>query len=50
VRLETGDKQHAAIAFYRRRGFVVIPRFGAYRDSETSLCMEHRLAVRDSES
>jgi putative acetyltransferase len=40
VRLETGDKQHAAIAFYRRHGFVEIPRFGPYVSSRTSVCME----------
>ena len=43
VRLETGDKQKAAIAFYRRHGFAEIARFGAYVDSETSVCMERRL-------
>ena len=40
VRLETGDKQRAAIAFYRRHGFVEIPRFGSYVASETSVCMQ----------
>jgi GNAT superfamily N-acetyltransferase len=44
LRLETGDKQHAAIAFYRRHGFVVVPRFGPYRNSATSVCMERVLA------
>jgi putative acetyltransferase len=43
VRLETGDKQRAAIAFYRRHGFVDIPRFGPYLASETSVCMRRRL-------
>jgi ribosomal protein S18 acetylase RimI-like enzyme len=28
VRLETGDKQRPAIGFYRRHGFVEVPRFG----------------------
>jgi putative acetyltransferase len=41
--LETGDKQHAAIAFYRRNGFVEIPRFGPYVDSATSVCMRRVL-------
>ena len=40
VRLETGDKQHAAQAFYRRHGFVHVPRFGPYVNSETSVCMQ----------
>lgn len=40
VRLETGDEQHAAMGFYRRHGFVSVPRFGPYEASETSVCME----------
>ncbi len=40
LRLETGDQQHAALAFYRRHGFVEIPRFPPYVDSATSVCME----------
>jgi len=44
VRLETGDKQRAAIAFYRRHGFVEIPRFGPYLASETSVCMQRPAA------
>lgn len=43
LRLETGDKQRAAIAFYRRHGFVVVPRFGPYVDSATSVCMQRDL-------
>jgi putative acetyltransferase len=43
LRLETGDKQHAAIAFYRRHGFTVVPRFGPYVNSATSVCMERVL-------
>jgi putative acetyltransferase len=44
VRLETGDKQKAAIAFYRRHGFVEVPRFEPYLDSATSVCMQRELA------
>lgn len=40
LRLETGDRQDAALAFYRRNGFVVVPRFGPYVDSATSVCMQ----------
>lgn len=40
LRLETGDKQHAAIAFYRRHGFIEVPRFGPYAHSATSYCMQ----------
>jgi len=43
LRLETGDKQLAAMAFYRRHGFVVVPRFGPYVNSATSVCMERAL-------
>ena len=40
LRLETGDKQHAAMGFYARHGFTVVPRFGPYVDSATSVCMQ----------
>lgn len=43
LRLETGDRQHAAIRFYHRHGFAPVPRFGPYVDSATSLCLERRL-------
>jgi putative acetyltransferase len=43
VRLETGDKQHAAMAFYRRHGFVDIPPFGPYLTSQTSVCMQRSI-------
>jgi putative acetyltransferase len=43
VRLETGDRQHAAVAFYRRHGFVEVPRFPPYLASETSVCMQRDL-------
>lgn len=39
LRLETGDRQQAAIAFYRRHGFVEVPRFDRYSHSPTSVCM-----------
>jgi len=44
VRLETGDKQQAAMSFYRRHGFVEVPRFAPYLSSETSVCMQRELA------
>ena len=40
IRLETGDRSHAAIALYEKRGYVRIPRFGEYVDSDSSVCME----------
>jgi putative acetyltransferase len=44
VRLETGDKQQAALSFYRRHGFAEVPRFEPYLSSETSVCMQRELA------
>lgn len=43
LRLETGDKQHAAIGYYRRHGFAVVDRFPPYVDSATSVCMARSL-------
>lgn len=43
LRLETGDKQAAAMAFYRRHGFAEVPRFEPYVDSVTSVCMQRAL-------
>jgi len=43
LRLETGDRQHAAMGFYARHGFRVVPRFGPYVDSATSVCMQRDL-------
>ena len=37
--LETGIRQEAALALYRAAGFEVIPAFGEYIDSPTSVCM-----------
>jgi putative acetyltransferase len=43
LRLETGDRQRAAMGFYARHGFRVVPRFGPYVDSATSVCMQRDL-------
>ena len=43
LRLETGDRQPDAVAFYRRRGYERIPNFGDYAGSDTSLCFEREL-------
>ena len=40
LRLETGDRQLAARAFYRRHGFEQVPRFSPYESSETSVCLQ----------
>lgn len=45
LRLETGMRQHAAMALYRAQGFVQIPPFGAYADDPTSVCFEKHLAL-----
>ncbi|WP_328309307.1 GNAT family N-acetyltransferase [Actinomycetospora sp. NBC_00405] len=44
--LETGTEQPEALAFYRARGYVAIPRFGVYRDEPNSLCFARVLARR----
>jgi GNAT superfamily N-acetyltransferase len=42
--LETGTRQHEALALYERAGFVSIPPFGEYVASHlTSVCMEKAL-------
>ncbi|KAE8389059.1 hypothetical protein BDV23DRAFT_173372 [Aspergillus alliaceus] len=41
--LETGTLQKAAIKFYQREGYTPIPKFGAYAESELSLCFGKRL-------
>jgi ribosomal protein S18 acetylase RimI-like enzyme len=41
--LETGVRQPAAIALYKKAGFVVIPLFGEYAGSPLSVCMEKDL-------
>jgi GNAT superfamily N-acetyltransferase len=43
LRLETGDRQHAALRFYARHGFIEVPRFSPYVDSETSICMQRHV-------
>ena len=44
TRLETGDRQPEAIAFYERAGYRRIPNFGIYAGSERSVCFEKQLA------
>ncbi|HEY4224413.1 MAG TPA: GNAT family N-acetyltransferase [Pseudolysinimonas sp.] len=41
--LETGDKQPDAMRLYEREGYVSIPNFGYYADSELSRCYEKKL-------
>ncbi|HEY0640641.1 MAG TPA: GNAT family N-acetyltransferase [Pseudonocardiaceae bacterium] len=44
--LETGQAQPEAIALYESSGYVTIPKFGVYRDSDTSVCYGKLLTVR----
>ena len=41
--LETGDKQHEAIALYQKLGYVTIPNYGQYAGMESSICMQKEL-------
>jgi putative acetyltransferase len=55
LRLETGDKQQAAIRLYERAGFVRSGAFGAYAEMApeavaTSIFFEKRLAPHPSKS
>ncbi len=44
--LETGERQHEAMALYERAGFTRIPPFGEYVDSPLSVCMAKNLPPR----
>ena len=41
--LETGDKQHEAIALYQKLGYNTIPNYGQYAGMESSICMQKEL-------
>jgi len=41
--LETGDKQHEAIALYQKLGYVITPNYGQYSGMATSICMKKAL-------
>ena len=41
--LETGTKQHEAIAMYTRLGYERTPPFGPYADLPASVCMRKAL-------
>ena len=45
--LETGTRQHAALALYRATGFQPIPLYGEYtRSPETSVCLGKELPAQ----
>lgn len=41
--LETGDKQHEAIALYQKLCYAITENYGQYSDLETSICMRKEL-------
>jgi GNAT superfamily N-acetyltransferase len=44
MRLETGEPQHEAVAFYKKNGYYKIEPFGEYEGCASSLCMEKVLS------
>ena len=44
MRLETGNRQHPAMALYESFGFERIAPFGEYANDPTSVCYEKNLA------
>ena len=43
TRLETGNKQHTAIALYQKSGYQIIPNYPPYENTPESICMEKLL-------
>lgn len=43
TRLETGNKQLAAIALYQKSGYQIIPNYPPYENIPESICMEKLL-------
>ncbi|MBY0435504.1 MAG: GNAT family N-acetyltransferase [Cyclobacteriaceae bacterium] len=41
--LETGKRQHEAIALYTKSGYAIIPNSGQYAGVENSVCFEKRV-------
>ncbi|WP_299518956.1 GNAT family N-acetyltransferase [Winogradskyella sp.] len=41
--LETGKRQVEAVNFYKKCGYISIPRYGQYKAMENSLCFEKKL-------
>ena len=44
IRIETGDRQPEAIALYQKSGYLQIPPFGKYVNSERSVCFEKTIS------
>jgi uncharacterized protein (DUF1330 family)/ribosomal protein S18 acetylase RimI-like enzyme len=49
ILLETGIKQTAAIALYKKRGYIQTENYGEYRGNSNSLCMKKELRPVDFE-
>ena len=45
--LETGDQQPEAMRLYEREGYIRVPNFGYYADSDLSICYEKWLKPLD---
>ena len=45
LRLETGNRQHSAIALYESYGFQRIAPFGEYANDPTSVCFEKKVCA-----
>lgn len=41
--LETGKRQHEAIALYQKCGYTIIPNYGQYVNVEYSVCMKKEI-------
>jgi putative acetyltransferase len=41
--LETGKRQHSAIALYPKHGYAPMPNYGPYVGVENSLCMQKKI-------
>jgi len=49
MRLETGNRQNAAMALYESYGFHRIPPFGEYASDPTSVCYEKSITTRSDQ-
>ncbi|QVL30989.1 GNAT family N-acetyltransferase [Telmatocola sphagniphila] len=43
TRLETGDRQPAALALYRGAGYLPVPPYGVYENNPHSFCFEKEI-------
>lgn len=50
LKLETGNRQRAAMALYESYGFTRIPPFGAYVNDPTSVCYAKKVQPRKTQN